>query len=249
MTLDLSSSTALVTGGARGIGLELSKQLVTLGCKVVAVGRNTQDLESLQALGPDAITTMSADLSSQGEVDALVVRLAEKHPEVNIVINNAGVQFEMDLFAGETMQATSQARREIAVNLDALVTLTVGLLPVIERHNHAAVVNISSGLALAPKAASPVYCATKAAVRSFTKALRYQCVEHAPHIQVSEVIMGLVDTDMTVGRGSGKISPRQAAEKVILGMQKQRQEIWIGRANMLRLVNSISPRLAERIMR
>lgn len=249
MAMDLSECTVLVTGGARGIGLELSKQLVAKGCRVIAVGRNTLDLEDLRRSFPDVVTTYSADLSLKTDVDALVVRLDDEHPEMNILINNAGIQTEMNLFSGDAAEITSQARREIAVNFDALVALTVGMLPVLKRHKHAAIVNISSGLALAPKAASPVYCATKAAVRSFTKALRYQCADHAPQISVSEAIMALVDTEMTQGRGTQKISPRQAAHEIIVGLQKQRPEIWIAKTKLLRLINRLSPRLVERIMR
>lgn len=249
MTLDLSRSTAVVTGGARGIGLEMSKQLVAKGCRVIAVGRNTKDLETLRALFPDDIITISADLSSPTQVDALVLRLADEHPEVNILINNAGIQIETDLFASERAKITSQARQELAVNLDALISITLGLLPVIKQHDQAAVLNISSGLAIAPKAASPVYCATKAAVRSFSKALRYQCAVKGPQIQVSEAIMPLVDTQMTAGRGSGKISPEKAAEAVIAGLESQKQDIWIAKAKLLKLLNRLSPLLVERIMR
>lgn len=249
MAMDLSKCTVLVTGGARGIGLELSRQLVAKGCHVIAVGRNTLDLEDLRRQFPDAITTFSADLSLKTDVDALVGRLVDEHPEMNILINNAGIQTEMNLFSSNAAEITLQARQEIAVNFDALIGLTVGMLPVLKLHKHAAIINISSGLALAPKAASPVYSATKAAVRSFTKALRYQCADHAPQIKVSEAIMPLVDTEMTQGRGTQKISPQQAAQEIIVGLQKKIPEIWIAKTKLLRLINRVSPRLAERILR
>lgn len=249
MTLEISRSKALVTGGARGIGLELTRQLVDKGCVVIAVGRNQHQLNELSAAFPDTVTTLAVDLSSTAEVDALVADLATSHPDINILINNAGVQFEMDLFASTKTPSIDLARDEIAINFDAVVALTLGLLPLLERHERAAIVNISSGLAIAPKATSPVYCATKAAVRSFTKALRYQCRQRAAHITVSEAIMALVETDMTAGRGSRKISAQQAAAEVISEFEMEKDEIWISKAKLLRLLNRLSPKVAERIMR
>jgi uncharacterized oxidoreductase len=249
MTLDLSRSTAVITGGARGIGLELTRQLVARGGRVIAIGRNRKQLLALQAENPTAITFRTVDLSSPGEVDRLVADLAANEQDINILINNAGVQYEMDLFAPERGEVSALARREISTNLDSPVALTLGLLPTIARHEQGAVVNISSALAIAPKAASPVYCATKAAVRSFTKTLRYQCAHHASHVLVSEAIMALVDTDMTRGRGSGKITAARAASEVLSALDRFAPEVWVGKTKLLRIVNRLAPRLAERIMR
>lgn len=247
--MTLKGGKALVTGGARGIGLELSRQLIEAGCHVVSVGRNAQDLKQLQSAHPGKVKVIVADLSLHSEVDALIVRLHKEHPDLNILINNAGIQVESSLFSDAGGKATALARKEIAVNLDGLISLTIGLLPILTAQKSAAVVNISSGLAIAPKAASPIYCATKAAVRSFTKALRYQCAGYAPHVRVSEAIMALVDTDMTAVRGSGKISAEKAAKEIIAGMIRQKDEIWVAKAKLLRVINRLSPWLAERIMR
>jgi uncharacterized oxidoreductase len=249
MPFDFKKSTALVTGGARGIGLELSHQLIAKGCKVVAVGRNAHDIKGLQAQYPELIETIVADLSSQSEVDTLIACVISAHSDINILINNAGTQTEMNMFSGNPNDLTALARREIAVNLYAPVALILGLLPVLKTHKQAAIINIGTGLAIAPKAASPVYCATKAALRSFSKALRYQCIDQAPQIHICEAIMALVDTDMIRGRGTGKISAKQAAAEVMSGLHRQRDEIWIAKAKLLPFLNRLSPRLVERIMR
>lgn len=109
--------------------------------------------------------------------------------------------------------------------------------------------NVSSGLALAPKASAPVYCATKAAVRSFTKALRYQCEDAAPNVAVVEAIMALVDTDMTQGRGARKMSAHDAAAEVVRGLQRGAPEIWVGRTRLLKTLLRLAPGVAERMMR
>lgn len=249
MSIALAGRTALVTGGARGIGLELSRQLIAQGCKVVAVGRNMQQLETLKSVAANNVAIIQADLSRQDDVDRLVAQVATDHPDISILINNAGVQKEMNLFADAVEGSIASARQEIALNLDGLVSLTLGLLPQLAAQNAAAIVNISSGLAISPKAASPVYCATKAATRSFSQALRYQCEDHAAHIKVTEAIMALVDTDMTAGRGTGKITAQNAAAEVIAGLARGQSEVWVGKAKVLRLLHRALPSVAARIMR
>ena len=110
----------------------------------------------------------------------------------DVVVNNAAVQTLSDFLAGEAGERQAALRAEISLNFDAVVALSAGLLGHLRKHPAPAVVNVTSGLALAPKSSSPVYCATKAAVRSFTKALRYQCEDRAPHVQVVEAVMPLV---------------------------------------------------------
>lgn len=249
MGFDFSGSKALVTGGARGIGLEISKLLIERGAHVVVVGRNANDLARLQQQFPQAVTPYAADLADPQAVGQLVRNLSHAHPDLNVLINNAALQIEMDALFGDPMQNVADGRREIALNLDALTSLSLGLLPQLARCDTALLCNISTGLAIAPKAASPVYCATKAGVRHFTRAIRYQCEDAAPHIQVSEAVMALVDTEMTKGRGAGKISPQQAALEVVYGLAKGKTEVWVAKAKMLRFINRLAPSIAEKILR
>lgn len=249
MSNALAGRHALVTGGARGIGLELSRQLIAQGCTVVALGRNMQHLDALKSEGGPNVITVQADLSQQAEIDRLIAQITVEHRDLSILINNAGLQQEMNLFGDPVGTSIASARQEIALNLDGLVSLTLGVLPTLAAQSRSAIVNISSGLAIAPKAASPVYCATKAATRAFSQALRYQCEDNAPHITVTEAIMALVDTDMTAGRGSGKITAHRAATEVIAGLARGQPEVWVGKAKMLRVLNRLLPAVAARIMR
>lgn len=111
------------------------------------------------------------------------------------------------------------------------------------------IVNVTSGLALAPKQSAPVYCAAKAGLRSFTKALRYQSEARAPRLRVVEALPPLVDTEMTRGRGRGKISAEACAAEIVSGMEVGRNSIYVGRAKLLRTIQGLSPSLADRIMR
>ncbi|WP_439658341.1 SDR family oxidoreductase [Lentzea sp. HUAS TT2] len=247
--MNLTGTTALVTGATRGIGRELTRQLVASGARVVAVGRDRDHLTSLAAEHGDLVHAWPVDLAEPAAVDAFVRDVAERRPDISVVINNAGVQTLTDFFADDPTALRPVLRREIAVNLDAVVALSTGLLPHLRRHPSAAIVTITSGLALAPKRSAPVYCATKAAVRTFSRALRYQCQDAAPHVRVIDAVMPLVDTDMTLGRGSGKISPADAAAAVIAGIGRDSDEIHIGKVRLLRTLMRISPRLAHRVLR
>ncbi|HWS38165.1 MAG TPA: SDR family NAD(P)-dependent oxidoreductase [Actinoplanes sp.] len=239
----LADHTVLITGATRGIGRALTDHLTGLGAHVVAVGRNPSPPYG------DRVTSYRVDLADPAAVDAFTDMVTTRHPDLSIVINNAAVQENADLLAGDPGDLRPALRREIAVNLDAVVTLCTGLLPHLRRQSDAAIVNVTTGLALAPKRTAPVYCATKAGVRTFTRALRYQCEHTAPHIRVTEAMMPLVDTDMTRGRGTGKISPSAAAAALIDGLRRGRPEIHIGKTRLLPALMRLSPSLGYRLLR
>jgi uncharacterized oxidoreductase len=247
--MKLTGTTVLVTGGARGIGREMTRQLVELGAHVVAVGSAPAALAALQAEYGDRVSAEAVDLSDPDAVDAFGDELPGRHPELSVVINNAGVQNLSDFLTADPREARPVLRRELAVNLDAVISLSTGLLPHLSNRSSAAIVNITSGLAIVPKPSAPVYCAAKSAVRTFTRSLRYQCEDGAPHIQVIDAVLPLVDTDMTRGRGRGKISPAQAAHAVIEGIRRDRAEIYIGKARLLPALMRLSPSLGYRVMR
>lgn len=249
MKIELANSKAIVTGAARGIGLEISKQLLAKNCHVIAVGRNKKSLERLKAEYPDKVSIYVVDLINQDEVKHLAATLKSDHLDLNILINNAAVQFEVDLLNDNLETLLQSTRTEITLNLESVLHLTVRLLPILKNNQNAAIVNISTGLIIAPKQASPIYCATKAAMHSFSQSLRYQCEVDAPNIQITEAIMALVDTDMTKGRGSDKITPSQAASEIIDGLIRSKDEVWVAKAKLLRVINYIAPFLARRILR
>jgi uncharacterized oxidoreductase len=112
----------------------------------------------------------------------------------------------------------------------------------------AAVVNITSVLALAPKRSAPVYSATKAALRAFTLGLRYQLAAHR-QVRIVEVLPPVVDTAMTAGRGSDKMDPADVAERIVDGLERDEEEIWVGKARLVRLLARVAPTLVARILR
>ncbi|SFR02679.1 uncharacterized oxidoreductase [Lentzea waywayandensis] len=247
--MKLTESTTLVTGATRGIGRELTRQLVACGAQVVAVGRDHDSLAALAAEHGDRVHPWPVDLAEPAAVDAFIHDVTNRHPTLSVVINNAGVQTLTDFLVDDPQALRPALRREIALNFDAVVALSTGLLPHLCRQPSAAIVTVTSGLALAPKRSAPVYCATKAAVRTFSRALRYQCEASAPHVRVIDAVMPLVDTDMTRGRGRGKISSSDAAAAMIGGISRDSTEIHIGKVRLLHALMRISPGLAYRILR
>ncbi|WP_164727011.1 SDR family NAD(P)-dependent oxidoreductase [Shimia sediminis] len=238
--------TILVTGASRGLGRAVSEALVARGAHVVAVARDAAALDRLRAETAPTLRGIVADLGQPEAVDALAEAVADL--PLCGVINNAGVQHEMQLVPGQDAQ-TAQIDAEIAVNLSAPIRLTQRLLPALAAAPQGFVCNVTSGLALAPKTGAPVYCATKAGLRSFTRALRYQAALDAPDLLINEVLPALVETDMTRGREAPKDAPEAVAGAILDGLAARRPETWVGKARLLRRLYGISPALVARILR
>jgi short-subunit dehydrogenase involved in D-alanine esterification of teichoic acids len=242
--LNIADNTILITGGSSGIGLALAGAFLKEGNRVIACGRNTERHRDAARKLPDLIT-IPCDISSAEDQDKLRDQLQEEYPELNILVNNAGIQHNYQLT--DPQDYDEQIREEIATNFTAAVTLTNKLLPILLQQEQAAVINVTSSLAIVPKQSAAVYCATKAALRSFTHTLRYQ-LEHTG-CQVIEVVPPLVDTAMTQGRGSDKISPQQLAREVLEGLRADQQEILVGKSKLLFLLHRLVPGAVAKLLR
>lgn len=235
---------ALVTGGTRGIGRALVDLLLEKGAAATATGRTSASVEQAQQDCPRA-NWLVFDQSDANQGSELVARMQGKG--VNLLIHNAGVQQLHDFTRdGEALDFTTQ--QETAINFIGPVELTQSMLPHLRHQADARIVFVTSGLALAPKRSSPVYCANKAGLRSFAKSLRAQLRHAQWPIAVSEALPPLVDTDMTRGRGRGKISAHAAAGQIVRGIAAGKPEIYVGASALLRVISRISPGLAEAIM-
>ena len=236
--MKLAGKTALVTGATDGIGRESARQLRDKGATVIVSGR---DPERIEAARSDGFETIGADLSTPAGVDALAAAVADR--PLDILVNNAG------------MGATYQVGDEILVenveqclflNLHAPIELVTRLLPALRTRPEAMIVNVTSGLAIAPRASGPIYCATKAGLRSFTMALRAQLAKSKVH--VLEVLPPVVETRMTAANRHRKMPASECARQVIRAMEKDHKEANVGMTKVLRLVESVSPALARRVM-
>lgn len=233
-------NTVLITGGSSGIGLALARKFLQAQNTVIITGRNARKLADVKAMFPDVITEV-ADLNDFNALQKLVNR----YPNVNILINNAGIQYNYDFVNPEI--ATELIETELQTNLIAPLQLIKLILPHLLTKPKSAIVNVSSGLGLVPKQTAPVYCASKAGLHIATKALRWQ-LETTP-IKVFEIIAPLVDTPMTQGRGKGKISPEALVDEFWNDFTRDRYEIKIGKTKLLFFLQRWFPQVAEKILR
>lgn len=250
MRFELAGRTALITGAGRGIGRALAGQLLDAGAaRIIAVGRDGEALQALAGEHPGRIVSLACDLADPGEVTELIAEASRIAPELSLLFNNAGVQRLTDFTTQSLASVWPDLQREIAVNLAAPIALSAGLLPRLRSQRQSAIVNVTTGLVLAPKMSAPVYCATKAGLSSFTRALRYQCEATAPNVRVIEALPPMVDTDMTRSRGKGKITADDCARAIIAGVVSGRHTIDVGKTRLLRLIMRISPAIGYGIMR
>ena len=234
----------LLTGGTSGIGRELVDRLDDAGPQVVVMARSETALDALKAERP-SVAVHRCDLSNQEDIEEAIQEVWAEHPDISVLINNAGVQFPPQLH--EVGFRFDSILYETTVNFLAPVWLTSLSLPGLLAHpDGGCIVNISSGLAFYPKTNAAVYCATKAALRSFSQSLRYQ---QEGGVRVIEVVLPLVDTPMTRGRGTGKMPAPQAADQIMKGLRRGRSEIYVGRARLIPLLAVLAPWLIRDILR
>lgn len=188
--MQLSGNTILVTGGASGIGLAFARRFLDAGNTVIICGRREDKLREAAAQHPGLITHV-CDLAQPGEREALIQWATTTHPALNVLVNNAGIQRRLRLGDQENWTAT---REELAINLDAPIHLTRLAVPHLTTRTPAAILNVTSGLAFAPLARTPIYSATKAALHSFTMSTRHQLKDTG--IAVIEIVPPAVDTDL-----------------------------------------------------
>jgi short-subunit dehydrogenase involved in D-alanine esterification of teichoic acids len=233
-----SGHTVLITGGATGIGFAIAKKFYAAGNRVIVVGRRKGKLAAAAAALP-GIDTCAADVSSAADRDSLVAT----YSDASILVNNAGIQNIVPI-----LESTPRdIEHELDVNFLSPVLLCRAFLPLLLRRQSAAIVNVSSGLALVPKQTASIYCASKAALHSFSKTLRWQL--EGTTVKVFEVLPSVVDTAMTAGRGRAKISPDRLAEEFWGGFQRDRYEMRIGLVRLFALLHRLAPSVVERLVR
>jgi len=238
--VQLSNNTILLTGGTSGIGLELLRQLYERNNQMLVTSRNETHLTKVQKEFP-RITTLVCDLSDSNSVSQFIDKCLIRHRNVNVLINNAGIQYNYSWI--DEKDGFKKISTEIRVNFTSPMQIAYGVLPILLQQESAAIVNISSGLALAPKKSAPIYCATKSAMHNATKALRYQLENTS--VRVFEIIPPPVDTAMNEGDKKGKISPQQVVNEFLRNLQSNKLESNIGKIKWFRLIQRLSPALAD----
>ena len=180
--MKIAGDTILITGGGSGIGRALAEGFHGRGAKVIVAGRRREALEAVVAACPGMVAA-ELDVSDPADITRFAREVVEAHPALNVLVNNAGVMIDEDLAAAPVNVAIPEAT--VATNLLGPIRLTSALLPHLRRQTGAAVLNVTSGLAFLPLARTPTYCATKAALHSYTLSLREQLKGQVEVVEVA----------------------------------------------------------------
>lgn len=236
--MDLKNSTILITGGTSGIGLELVKQLTALGAGIIVTGRNIEALRETKKQFPK-IHTFQSDVSKPGDIESLYTEVIREFPDLNILINNAGLMRLIDL-----QDNTADITREIDTNLSGTIRMVDRFLPHLQTKQSAAIVNVSSGIALMTYSSAPVYSASKAGVRAYTQVLRMQ-LENTP-VKVFEMIPPGVNTNLqnewSVSPDPGMMMDVDKMVKVVIkGLQRDTPELKPTLISIIKLASRLMP--------
>ncbi len=191
--MNFSNNTVLITGGASGIGLSLASHFVRNGSTVVVCGRDKDKLAAAKAKHPQ-ITTYVCDLANSDDRVSMFKWISNEFPKLNVLINNAGIQRRGLQLTEE--QPWERLNEEITINLEAPIHLSMLFIPQLVKQANPAILNVTSVLAFVPLTMAPIYSATKAALHSFTLALRQQLIDSDSPISVIEIIPPAVNTDL-----------------------------------------------------
>ncbi|MEB3980693.1 SDR family NAD(P)-dependent oxidoreductase [Mycobacterium sp. 663a-19] len=252
--MQLTDNTVLVTGGGTGIGRGLAESLHKLGNRVIIAGRRREALREVAEANP-GMRVLSLDQGDAADIRRFAIELTDRYPELNVLVNNAAIQRVEDL----TSSGPGTAELTVAVNLLGPIRLTSALLPSLLKKPRATIVNVSSGLAFVPGALTPTYCATKAALHSYTQSLRFQL--RGTSVQVIEIVPPHVRTGLQRGRGFDSEDPRAmpldeyiAETMSLLQTQPDADEIIVERVRPFRFAerdgvfDQVYPALNEAMM-
>lgn len=221
--MNITNKTVLITGGGSGIGFAIAKTLSEKNNTVIITGRSEARLKEAAAK-LNNVSYFVADVTKEEDVNKLVSYLAEKHPTLNVLINNAGQAFMYEL---NEKPAYENAAAEINTNYLSIIRLTDKLLPALKTQAQAAIVNVTSVVAIAPSHDIPTYSASKAALHSYTQALRFALANTS--VKVFEIYPPLVNTEFSaeIG-GENGIPPQQVADEFMQGIEADNFDIRVG---------------------
>lgn len=249
--MNLSDNTILITGGGSGIGLALAKQFLQLDNRVIICGRDIEKLNSARKIFP-SLEIIQCDISDESSVNELGKVIQQKYSGLDFLINNAGIMRTWNI--QNKIINIKEYKEELFTNVFGTIQLTQSLIPQLTKQNESAILNVSSALAYAPISSMPVYCASKAALHSYTISLREQLNDTS--IQVFELLPAGIDTEMSrevekrlgLEGGMPKMSPDKLATLTIKGLKRDTHEIRPGMAGILYAMNRFFPAQVNRMM-
>ncbi len=239
--MNLKKNTVLITGGTSGIGLELGKELLKRDNTVILLGRDKSKLDSLKK---DGFETIRCDLDKQEDIEETALLVQNRYPDLNMLFNNAGVQYNYSFT--DAVIPLEKIGREIAINLTGQIILTQMLIPILSNKGASFIINTTSGLGAFPKSDALVYSASKAAMRNFTRGLRFSL--RPSRIKVLEFIPPVTATEMTAKRSETKMPAERLIALILPKLKKEKKLLTIPKMKLFLIIAALLPGLAHRIL-
>jgi uncharacterized oxidoreductase len=239
--MKITNRTVLITGGAGGIGSEMSRQLLERGNVVIITGRDENRLSRARHALP-GLHTIKSDASDPVAIGELHDRLIGQFPELDIIVNNAGVMRNLKL---QEDRPLDDLTREIELGINGPMWMVQQFLGHLRTRPNALIVNVSSGLAFVPFPAAPIYCAAKAALHAYTKCLRAQLdgtgvsvIELAPPGTETPLFRAEFEKEMKREKG---MPPAVLVQRAIKAIEAGKLEIRPGVSNVLAIASRVAP--------
>src|SRR3954464_15662812 len=241
--MKLTGRTILITGGSAGIGLAFAAKFLELGNEVIVTGRRQSVLDEAKSRHPK-LHTIQSDIADPEQIAALAARMKAEFPNLDVLMNNAGVGASTNLRApvDDLVGMTS----EVDINLGGVVRMTSALIDILTA-NRGTIINVSSGLAFVPLPSNAIYSATKAAVHSYTQSLRFQL--ESSGVEVIELMPPAVRTDMTdefAEQGISMISTEELVKRSFAALRSGKVEIRPGQSQQLAILRRLAPNFISR---
>ncbi len=234
--MNMTGNTILITGGGSGIGRALAEAFHARGNQVIVAGRRQGPLDEATAANP-GMRSATIDMENADAIHAFAGRMRAEFPALNAVIHNAGIMRTERVQDGKVADAEAM----VATNLLGPIRLNTVLLPLLAAQPRATIMTVTSGLAFVPLSMTPTYCATKAAIHSYTLSLRYQLRDTA--VRVLELIPPYVQTELMGAHQASDPMAMPLAEFIaevmgILETSPEAEEICVERVNRLRFAEA-----------
>lgn len=239
--MDLNNKTILITGGTSDFGLLFTEKLPKMGNTLLITGRDQTKLEQVKKQFP-SIHTFQSDVSKPEDIVKLYNEAVKLFPDLSILINNAGEMRRINLH--DASHDVNSITREIEINLSGPIRMIQQFLPFLKTHKTAAIVNVTSGLALIPFPVSPVYGATKSGLRSYTKSLRIQLKN--TNVKVFELVAPAASTPLSKKfekdlDSKTAMDPGKLVDVALKGIANDKYEIYPGLAAVMKTLSRLMP--------
>ena len=242
--MKLTGRTILIAGGSAGIGLAFDLKFLELGNEVVVTGRRRSVLDQVKVKHPK-LHTIQSDVADPAQIAALAIRVKSDFPKLDVLMNNAGIMLHKNLKAPAADLAELMA--EMNVNVGGVISTTSAFIDILSA-NKGTVINTSSALAFVPLPSAPIYCASKAAIHSYTQSLRFQLEETG--VEVIELMPPAVKTDLaaeiTESDGVTVITTDELVKQSFAALKTGAVEIRPGQAKQLAFMRRLAPNFINR---